>query len=66
MLEVDVLAAEKIGKHKDLSDFDEGQVVMARQLSQSISKVSPEHLLWNVLGLQWSGPAKSGQQKENQ
>lgn len=36
--EVKVLEAEKMGKHKDLSDHDEGQIVMAKQLGQSISQ----------------------------
>ncbi|KAK3528942.1 hypothetical protein QTP70_014153 [Hemibagrus guttatus] len=34
------IAAEKMGKHKDLSEFDEGQIVMARRLDQSISKTA--------------------------
>ncbi|ROL50303.1 hypothetical protein DPX16_19107 [Anabarilius grahami] len=29
-----------MGKHKDLSEFDKGQIVMARQLGQSISKTA--------------------------
>ena len=32
-----VLDAGEMGRSKDLSDFDKGQVVMARQLGQSIS-----------------------------
>lgn len=31
---------EKIGKRKDLSEFDEDQIVMARRLGQSISKTA--------------------------
>lgn len=33
-----VLEAGKMGKHKDLSNFNKGQIVMARQLGLSISK----------------------------
>ena len=29
-----------MGKHKDLSEFDKGQIVMARRLGQSISKTA--------------------------
>ena len=29
-----------MGKHKDVSDFDKGQIVMARLLGQSISKTA--------------------------
>lgn len=29
-----------MGKHKDPRDFDKGQIVKARQLSQSISKMA--------------------------
>ncbi|ROL41817.1 hypothetical protein DPX16_9408 [Anabarilius grahami] len=29
-----------MGERKDLSEFDKGQIVMARQLSQSISKTA--------------------------
>lgn len=34
LLNVDVLEAEKMGNHKHLSEFNKGQIVMARQLSQ--------------------------------
>nr|XP_055063695.1 fibroblast growth factor receptor 1-A-like isoform X2 [Misgurnus anguillicaudatus] len=34
------LQAGKTGKRKDLSDFDKGQIVMARRLGQSISKTA--------------------------
>ncbi|MCI4382235.1 hypothetical protein PGIGA_G00012650 [Pangasianodon gigas] len=30
----------KMGKRKDLSDFDEGQIVMSRRLGQSVSKAA--------------------------
>ncbi|KAK3541605.1 hypothetical protein QTP86_033085, partial [Hemibagrus guttatus] len=30
----------KMGKRKDLSEFDKGQIVMARRLDQSISKTA--------------------------
>jgi len=32
------MEAGQIGKPKDLSDFDKGQIVLAGQLGQSISK----------------------------
>ena len=35
-----MLEAGKMGKHKDLSEFDKGQIVMARRLGQSISKTA--------------------------
>jgi len=35
-----VLEAGKMGKRKDLSEFDKGQIVMARRLGQSISKTA--------------------------
>ncbi|KAK3559328.1 hypothetical protein QTP86_012756, partial [Hemibagrus guttatus] len=34
------LEAGKMGKRKDLSEFDKGQIVMARRLDQSISKTA--------------------------
>ncbi|KAK3566318.1 hypothetical protein QTP86_032352, partial [Hemibagrus guttatus] len=37
---VDVLEGGKMGKCKDLSEFDKGQIVMARRLDQSISKTA--------------------------
>ncbi|KAK3567713.1 hypothetical protein QTP86_022674, partial [Hemibagrus guttatus] len=37
---VDVLEAGKMDKCKDLSEFDKGQIVMARRLDQSISKTA--------------------------
>ncbi|KAK3523932.1 hypothetical protein QTP70_016739, partial [Hemibagrus guttatus] len=37
---IDVLEAGKMGKCKDLSEFDKGQIVMARRLDQSISKTA--------------------------
>ncbi|KAK3512464.1 hypothetical protein QTP70_012995 [Hemibagrus guttatus] len=37
---VDVLESGKMGKRKDLSEFDNGQIVMARPLDQSISKTA--------------------------
>ena len=36
VLEVDVLDAGEMGRSKDLSNFDKGQIVMARRLGQSI------------------------------
>ncbi|KAK3571724.1 hypothetical protein QTP86_017841, partial [Hemibagrus guttatus] len=37
---IDVLEEGKMGKRKDLSKFDKGQIVMARPLDQSISKTA--------------------------
>ena len=37
-----------MGKHKDLSEFDKGQIVTARRLSQSISKTAA------LVGCSWS------------
>ena len=51
VLEADVLEARKMGKCKDQSEFDKGQNVVARQLSQSIS---PVH--WSVST--WSDPRR--------
>ncbi|KAK3512623.1 hypothetical protein QTP70_018636, partial [Hemibagrus guttatus] len=45
---VDVLIAGKMGKRKDLSEFDKGQIVMARRLDQSISKTAA------LVGWSWS------------
>jgi len=56
-----VLEAGKMGKRKDLSEFEKGRIVMARPLGQSISKLQ---LLWGVPGLQWSVSIKSGPRKE--
>ena len=35
-----MLEAGKMAKRKDLSEFDKGQIVMARRLGQSISKTA--------------------------
>jgi len=48
VLIVDVLEAGRMGKRKDLSEFDKGQIVMARQLGQSISKTAA------LVGCSWS------------
>lgn len=37
VLKVDGLKAGKLGKRKDLSEFDKGQIVKARQLSTYLS-----------------------------
>ena len=58
VLEVDVLNAEKVGKQKDLSDFDKVKIVMAR----STPKLQ---ILWDVPSLQWLGPTKRAPRKEN-
>ncbi|KAK3536581.1 hypothetical protein QTP86_013778 [Hemibagrus guttatus] len=43
MLPIDLITG-KMGKRKDLSEFDEGQIVMDRPLDQSISKTAA--LVW--------------------
>ena len=40
VLKVDVLEEGKIGKPNDFSVFDKGQIVLARQLNQSINKTA--------------------------
>ena len=47
-----------MGKCKDLSEFDRGQIVMARQLGQSISRTA------TLVGCSWSAVVKSGPRKE--
>lgn len=48
VLEGDVFEAGKMGKCKDWSEFDGGQIVMARCLGQSISKNCSSGLQWSV------------------
>ena len=43
-----MLEAGKMGKCKDLSEFDKEQIVMARQLDQSVSKIAA------LVGCSWS------------
>ncbi|KAK3536066.1 hypothetical protein QTP70_026467 [Hemibagrus guttatus] len=45
---VDVLEAGKMDKSKDLSEFDKGQIVMARPLDQNIFKTAA------LVGCSWS------------
>lgn len=52
-----MLKAGKIGQRKDLSDFDNGQIAMAKGLDESILKN-----MW-VPGMQWLGHMKSGPRK---
>ena len=40
VLEFDVLDAGEMGRSKDLTDFDKGQIVMVRRLGQSISETA--------------------------
>ena len=40
ILKADVLEAGKMDKRKELSEFDKGQIVMAAQPGQSISKTA--------------------------
>ncbi|KAI5105476.1 metallophosphoesterase domain containing 2b [Silurus meridionalis] len=47
-LKVDVFEAGKMGKRKDLSEFDKAQIVMSRRLGQSISKTAA------LVGCSWS------------
>jgi len=35
-----MLDAGEIGRYKDLSDFDKGQIVMVRRLGQSITEMA--------------------------
>ena len=49
VLEVDVMDAGEMGRSKDLSDFDKGQIVMARRLGQSISETE------RLVECPWSG-----------
>ncbi len=51
-----------MGKRKDLSDFEKGQIVMATRLSQSVSKTAS---LVGVSGMQWFVPAKSGGRRDS-
>lgn len=48
----------KMGKRKDLSKFDNGQIVMVRRPNQI------KTLLWSVPRLQWSVPTNGGPRKE--
>ena len=57
-----MLEAGKMGKHKDLSEFNKFQIVMARQLDQRISKTAA---FVGVPGLQWSVPIKVVQGRES-
>ncbi len=42
----------KFGKRKDLSEFDKGQIVMARRPGQSISKTAAlMRFSWSAVGL---------------
>ncbi|KPP70578.1 hypothetical protein Z043_110580, partial [Scleropages formosus] len=61
-------AEREMGKRKDLSNFDKGQIVMARQLRQSISKMAGLAEMYcrsRVPNMQWLGPTKSGPRKDN-
>lgn len=48
-------------QHKDLREFDIGQIGMARQLGRSVSKTAD---LWGIPRLQWSVFMKSCPRKE--
>jgi len=49
-----------MGKRKDLSDFDKGQI------RAIFITASPKgQVLWGVPGTQWSVPTKSGPRKDN-
>lgn len=61
LLKFNVLEAGKMSKCKDLSQFDEGQIVKARRLGRA----SPQlQLVWGVPSLQWSVLIKGGPSKE--
>lgn len=58
-LTVDVLEAEEIGKHKDLSDFDQGLIVVVRwvhlqKLQVLIGVPGLQQLVLTKCGLRWS------------
>jgi len=48
VLVINMLDAREMGKNKDLSDFDKGQIDMARRLGQSISETA------RLVGCFWS------------
>lgn len=52
-----------MGKRKVLTNFDKNQLVMAKQLVQSISKTAG--LCGGVSGMQWLVESKSGPRKDN-
>ncbi|KAK3568968.1 hypothetical protein QTP86_021379 [Hemibagrus guttatus] len=49
VLKVDVLEAGKMDKRKELSEFDKGQIVMARPLDQNISKTAALVGCWSAV-----------------
>lgn len=63
VFEVDALGVGKIGTQKNLSDFDSGKIIIARQLSRIISKIAGavEYSRSVVVHKNWSdnwGPGK--------
>jgi len=55
-----VLDAEEMGRNKDRSDFDQGQIVMAMQMGQNISEMArcgllPDSSDENLLTVVWGG-----------
>lgn len=50
VLEADELEVGKMDECKNLSDFDKGQIVMARRLDQGMTC---EDALWVFPGMQW-------------
>ena len=62
VLEDDVLEAETMGKLKDVSDLTRAKLWWLVDWVRASPKLQ---LLWDVPGLQWSGPSKSGPRKEN-
>ena len=56
VIEVEVLKAGEMGKRKDPSDFDMGQIVMENWVGAS----PIWHVLWGPgMGMQWSVPISS-------
>lgn len=62
VLKVHVLKTRKMGKRKDLSNFEKGQIAIARSLGESISKTaSPVGHSWDALVSTYHMWAKEGQ-----
>lgn len=58
-----MLEVGKMGKCKDVSDFDKGLIVMDRQMGHSIAKMA---VLVNVPSIHWLVPTTGSPRKNNQ
>lgn len=58
-----VFEAEKMGKHKELSEYDRAKL---KWLDNWVRATSKPQLFWDVPGLQWSWATNSGPRKEIQ